>query len=508
MRPTDRTLPVVACLTAGLAVAPACAPRLADPLAQPSVIDARDRRVRALQADLASILAAPVVAHGLVAMAVISLDRHDVLFRHNADRLVMPASNMKILTLAAAAERLGWDYTFPTTIRAAGPIVDGVLQGDLVVHGSGDPTLNARQVSPTVLDGWADAIRAAGIHRVAGRLVGDDNAFDDQPFGQGWSWDYLQDGYAAPVGALQVYEDVVTITIAPGDGAGAPARAEFETPASGWAIQNRAVTGAPGSASTLGVQRLRGATLVQVSGSIPAASQAVTRTLAVDNPTTYFLGLLAAALERRGITLAAGAADIDDLPPGGVAAGGHALLEYQSPPLRDAARTLMAVSQNLYAETILRAIGRVDGRAASAADGRAVVLDVLSAWGVPAGSVVIADGSGLSRYNYATADVIVRILQRMYGDVRHRQPWLASLAAAGEPGTLQKRFVGTAAEGRVRAKTGSIANVRALSGYVLAVGGEQLAFSIVVNNVTATSEGILEVIDGAVVRLAAFSRHP
>ena len=130
-----------------------------------------------------------------------------MLFRHNADRLVMPASNMKILTLAAAAERLGWDYTFPTTIRAAGPIVDGVLQGDLVVHGTGDPMLNARQVSPTaVLDGWADAIRAAGVHRVAGRLVGDDNAFDDQPFGQGWSWDYLQDGYAAPVGALQVYE--------------------------------------------------------------------------------------------------------------------------------------------------------------------------------------------------------------------------------------------------------------------------------------------------------------
>ena len=301
---------------------------------------------------------------------------------------------------------------------------------------------------------------------------------------------------------------MVTITIAPGDGAGAPARAEFETPASGWAIQNRAVTGDPGSASTLGVQRLRGAILVQVNGSIPAESQAVTRTLAVDNPTTYFLGLLAAALERRGITLAAGVADIDDLPPGSVAAGGHPLLEYQSPPLRDAARTLMAVSQNLYAETILRAIGRVDGRAASAADGRAVVLDVLSAWGVPAGSVVIADGSGLSRYNYATADVIVRILQRMYGDVRHRQPWLASLAAGGEPGTLQKRFVGTPAEGRVRAKTGSIANVRALSGYVLAVGGEQLAFSIVVNNVTATSEGILEVIDGAVVRLAAFSRHP
>jgi D-alanyl-D-alanine carboxypeptidase/D-alanyl-D-alanine-endopeptidase (penicillin-binding protein 4) len=168
----------------------------------------------------------------------------------------------------------------------------------------------------------------------------------------------------------------------------------------------------------------------------------------------------------------------------------------------------MTVSQNLYAETLLRATGRVDGRAASAADGRSAVLGVLNAWGVPAGGVVVADGSGLSRYNYATADAVVRVLERMYDDARHRQPWLESLPAGGDPGTLQKRFVGTPAEGRVRAKTGSISNVRALSGYVASAGGEQLAFAILVNNVTATSEEIVKVIDGAVVRLAAFSRPP
>jgi serine-type D-Ala-D-Ala carboxypeptidase/endopeptidase (penicillin-binding protein 4) len=506
---TDRPLRIVVCLAAVIALAPACAARVKDPLAQPSVIDARDRRVRSLQADLAAIFAAPAVAQGLVAVEVTSLDHRDVLFRHNANRLLMPASNMKILTLAAAAERLGWDYAFTTTIRATGPIVNGVLEGDLVVRGTGDPTLNTRQVSPTpVLDAWADAIRAAGICRVAGRLVGDDDAFDDQAFGQGWSWDYLQDGYAAPIGALQVYEDTVAIAITPGEAVGDPVRAEFATPGSGWAIQNRAVTGAPGSSGTLTVQRLRGSTLVRVTGSMPATSQAMTRTLGVDNPTAYFLGLLAAALERRGITLAGGVADIDDLPPGSVGAEGRPIVEYRSPPLGEVARTLMTVSQNLYAETLLRAIGRVEGRAASAADGRAAVLGVLNAWGVPTGGVVMADGSGLSRYNYATADVLARVLQRMYDEPRHRQRWMDSLPAGGDPGTLQKRFVGTPAEGRVRAKTGSISNVRALSGYVLSAGGEQLAFSLLINNVTASSEEILHVIDAAVVRLAGFSRTP
>jgi serine-type D-Ala-D-Ala carboxypeptidase/endopeptidase (penicillin-binding protein 4) len=499
---------VVACLVAILVLAPACAARVKDPLAQHSVIDARDRRVRTLQVDLAAIFAAPAVAQGLVAVAVTSLDRHDTLFRHNASRLAMPASNMKVLTLAAAAERLGWEYTFTTTIQATGPVEDGVLKGDLVVRGTGDPTLNSRQVSPMpILDGWADTVRAAGIRRIAGRLVGDDDAFDEQALGQGWSWDYLQDGYAAPTGALQVYEDAVALTIAPGDTVGAATHACFSTPGSGWAILNAAVTGTPGSSSTLSVQRSRGSTVVRLTGSMPPTAQTITRTLAVDNPTIYFLGLLAAALERRGITIGGGTADIDDLPPGSVAASGQSIVEYRSPPLDQAARTMMTISQNLYAETLLRAIGRVDGRAASAADGRAAVLEVLNAWGLPAGSVVIADGSGLSRYNYATADVLTRVLQHMYDDPRHRQHWMDAFPAGGEPGTLQKRFVGTIAEGRVRAKTGSIANVRALSGYVRSAGGEQLAFSILINNITASSEAIFQVIDAAVLRLAAFSRQ-
>jgi D-alanyl-D-alanine carboxypeptidase/D-alanyl-D-alanine-endopeptidase (penicillin-binding protein 4) len=495
------------CLTAVLACAPACGPRLRDPLVQPTVIHARERHVRRLQADLASIFAASTLRQGLLGVEVASLDRRDVLFQFNADRLVMPASNMKLITLAAAAERLGWDYTFETTFHSTGPISGGTLTGDLVVRGTGDPALNDRQVSPaTAMDGWADQLAAQGIRRISGRLVGDDNAFDEEGFGRGWSWDYLQDGYAAPLGALQVYEDAVSLSVLPGETPGTAARAGFTTPGSGWAIANRAVTGAPGSPITIRASRLRGTLLVDVTGSIPADSRVVTRRLAVDNPTRYLLDLLAAALERRGITISGGTADIDDLPGGSTAPVGMPLVEHRSPPLREIARTMMTVSQNLYAETLLRAVGRVEGRAATAADGRNAVLEILEAWGVPAGRAVVADGSGLSRYNYLTAGTVVAILRRMHGDTRHRQPWLESFPVGGGDGTLQQRFLGTQAEGLVRAKTGAISNVRALSGYIPAANGEQLAFSIIVNNVTATSEEIYKVIDAAVLRLAAFSR--
>ena len=376
-----------------------------------------------------------------------------------------------------------------------------------MVRGSGDPSLNARQVSPIpVLDTWADLLAARGIRRIAGRLVGDDNAFDEESLGQGWSWDDLQEGYSAPIGALQVYEDAVTLRITPGEAPGLPARVAFATPGSGWAIDDRTVTGAPGTPVTIAARRIRSTLLVHVTGSIPAASDGITRSLAVDNPTTYLLGLLASALERRGISIARGTADIDDLPPDTVALAGAPLVAYRSPPLRDMAKTMMVVSQNLYAETLLRALGQIDGRAATAADGREAVLGVLKAWGVPADTAVVADGSGLSRYNYMTADAIVSILRRMHEDPRHRQPWLDALAVGGQPGTLQHRFVGTPAEGRVRAKTGSLSNVRALSGYVTAANGEELVFSIIVNNVTARSEEIYRVVDAAVLRLAAFAR--
>src|SRR5262249_36519676 len=168
---------------------------------------------------LDTTLEAPPLARGYWGVAVKSLSTGDVLYERNSRRLMMPASNMKIVTLAAAAERLGWDYTFDTQLFTAGPIEGGTLRGDLVVVGSGDPSLMSADAG-AVFAGWAETLRHDGVRTIAGRVVGDDNRFEDDGLGFGWSWDDLQDDYAAGVSALQLNENAVRVSIAPGPAAG------------------------------------------------------------------------------------------------------------------------------------------------------------------------------------------------------------------------------------------------------------------------------------------------
>ena len=165
------------------------------------------------------------MTRALVGIRIESLGSGRVLYARDAQKLVVPASNMKILTMAVAADRLGWDHRFVTTLEAAGPVAAGVLKGDLVVTGSGDPSVVAQDLRHAAVFGeWATALAAAGIRRVEGRLIGDDDAFDDEGIGAGWAWDYLTANYAAPSGALSYNENVVTARITPGDVTGAPAQ--------------------------------------------------------------------------------------------------------------------------------------------------------------------------------------------------------------------------------------------------------------------------------------------
>jgi D-alanyl-D-alanine carboxypeptidase/D-alanyl-D-alanine-endopeptidase (penicillin-binding protein 4) len=484
-----------------------CAARTPRPLAQPPVIDARDRHVRGLQEDLARLLDVPALRRGLLAVCVQSLTRGDVLFRYQADRLVMPASNMKLVTLAAAAERLGWDYAFDTTIAATGPIgADGVLVGDLVIVGGGDPTIGGENgPADPILDAWATQLWDRGLRRVDGRVVGDDNAFEERPLGPGWAWDDLWADYAAPVGALQVNEDAVELDVTPAALPGAPASVVLLPPESGLLLESTVITSEAGTQADVEVERAPGSLLLRVNGSVPVGSRMLARHVAVENPTLYAARLFVSALTRRGIVVRDGAADIDDLTTGSVVAG-PPLVVHRSAPLRDAALVLMKVSQNQYAETLLRALGRTATDAATTEEGRSAVLDVLHEWGILPDSIVIADGSGLSRYNYVTADALVTILRKMYDNPRHRDAWLRALPVAGADGTLQRRFKGTPLAGVLRAKTGTLSNVRALSGYVPAANGEMLAFSIIVNNVTGTRQEVEAPVDAALARLAAFTR--
>src|SRR5439155_5402621 len=170
--------------------------------------------VQQLQHDIAAVLAAPALQHSVWGVLARSLGNDETLFSSNADTLLMPASNMKIVTLAVAADRLGWSYQYETRLVAGGQIRDGILTGDVIAVGSGGPSIGGPDNPGTRLfDEWAEQLNARGLRRIEGGVLGDDRAFDDETLGNGWTWDDLGEGYSARIGALQFNENSVRATI-------------------------------------------------------------------------------------------------------------------------------------------------------------------------------------------------------------------------------------------------------------------------------------------------------
>jgi D-alanyl-D-alanine carboxypeptidase/D-alanyl-D-alanine-endopeptidase (penicillin-binding protein 4) len=461
-------------------------------------------RTAALRREIDSILSSPVLSRSYWGILVRSLDRDETLYTLNAGRLMMPASNLKILTLAAAADRLGWDFTYVTRVVAHGRIDNGTLDGDLVIVGSGDPSLTDEN-SGTVFDAWTDSLNAAGIRAVRGRIVGDDRLFADEPLGMGWSWDDLAEGYAAGVTALQYNENAAQAAIAPGAAAGAPAIVEITPPTSGLVVRNEISTGRRGEPAMVKIRRIPGSVEVEMSGVVPAGTETRLQMLSVNDPARYYADNVRAALIARGIDVQGDAVSIRSLETLPAGAERTTVIEHRSPPLSTLAVTLMKQSQNQYAETLVKTLGGIAGPPTTE-QGLTAVRDSLQAWGVDPDDVIQRDGSGLSRYNYVTPEALVAVLTHIHRDERIRDPFEASLPIAGVDGTLEKRMRGSAAERRVRAKTGSMAGVRAWSGYVNTVSGETLVFSILANNFRAPADAVNAAAAGIIVRLATLRK--
>lgn len=476
------------------------------------------KAIDGLRRDLDAIFGAAIMDQGQWGVVVHSVDRAERLYDRNSRKLMVPASNMKIVTLAAAAQVMGWDARFPTTLETAAAVEDGTLRGDLYVRGSGDPTINTRNGrAEAVFNEWASALAAAGIRRIDGRIVGDDNLFDDEILGAGWAWDYLQYGYAAPIGALQYNEDVGMLVVTPGAATGAPAAVSL-TPGTGLTVANKTHTAEAGTPETIDYRRFLDRPVLEVTGTVPlpppqpppagTAVRVAGRDVAVINPTVYLVQALKDALIARGIAVTGDVADIDDLPAPAATPDRRAIVRTESPPLRDIATVMMKVSQNLYADTLLKALGVTAGGSGTVAAGRGAVLKALGDWKIDERGLVMADGSGLSRYNYVTAELITALLERMHADPRHRETFAATLAIAGKDGTVSTRMRRSRAEGNARVKTGSISNMRTLSGYVRTRDGETLAFSILANDFTIPAATVNWIADLAVEVLANFTRHP
>lgn len=456
-----------------------------------------------LASDLDALFSTPPFDTALWSVRVETLRDGRVLYERNPRTLVMPASNMKIVTMAVAAETLGWDYRFETRLVAEGDVRDGTLHGDLRVIGGGDPSISAVDfgASPLFLN-WARILRDAGITRVTGRIIGDDDAFDDEMLGAGWAWDYLDAGYAAPVSALQYGENVAVVRIRPGAREGDPATVLLSPPGHGFDLHPSVRTVAATATANVVIERPLSGTSVNISGSVPLGSRQLIRTVAVHNPTLFFVQGFRDALAASGVRVEGPAVDIDDLSGYTPPAQPRVMAVHASAPLSELAAYFLKVSQNLYGETILKAIGRTAGKGpGSLTTGRAVVRSVLEKWGIPPGTYALSDGSGLSRYNEISAWLVTRILRRMYEDERHRGWFLAALPVAGHDGTLDRRMTGTELQRMVQAKTGTISNARSLSGFLTAPSGERVIFSIIANNFLRPAAEVDAIAEGALKRV-------
>lgn len=486
-----RTVTLVAIvLTAAVALS-ACGPKSVTVAATVPVTTTAGQD---LQSDLSAIFNSAQFQRSYWSVLVRRVDSGDDLYALNAAKLMMPGSVMKVVTLAAAAHVLGWDHRFETTILTAAPIQEGVLRGDLVVVGAGDPSISERSDAPGTLKDLARRVREAGVTRVEGGVIGHDDLFDDKPFGDGWTLDNIPYGYSAAVSALEYNEGSVDLVIRAGAVAGDPVAIQVRPDGSDLQIDNRLVTVAETGTGRLTLRRLPGSSRVVVQGQIPAKSAPFARTASVDNPTQFFATAFRIALIAEGVEVIGDAADIDDFLMKPDLTAARTLVAHKSASLRELAIAMMRVSQNQYAEMLLRSLG-----------GAERVRGVLQAWNIEDGSYAIADGSGLSRYNYVTSDALVRVLQRMHVEPQHTVAFGATLPVTGRDGTVSKRLAGTPAEGKVRAKTGTVDNVRAIAGYVDTAGGETLVFSMIANNFTIPASAIDAAADKALVRLATYT---
>jgi D-alanyl-D-alanine carboxypeptidase/D-alanyl-D-alanine-endopeptidase (penicillin-binding protein 4) len=464
--------------------------------------------LEALRADLTAIFDDPQFQRSYWGVFVRSITPPQDVYALNAAKLMMPGSTLKILTAAAAAEQLGWDHRFETRVVSLAPVQDQTLRGDLGIIGAGDPSISERSDVPGQLRTLARQVHEAGIARIEGGVVADDDRFDDNMFGDGWTLDNIPYGYSAGISALLYNEGSVDLVVSAGAVEGTPVSIQMRPDGSGLQIDNRLLTVSETGTGTLTLHRVPGSSKVRVDGQIPAKSAPFARTASVDNPTRFFAAAFREALIGEGVEVVGDAIDIDDFESKPDLSRARTIASIQSPPVRDLIAAMMKVSQNQYAEMLMRAVGVEPGGAEATAEmGRKRVREILRTWGIPDDSYIVADGSGLSRYNYVSAESLARILQILIENPRHAR-FRGTLPLVGRDGTLARRLAGTAAEGKVRAKTGTIDNARSIAGYVDTADGDTFVFAMIANNFGVPSATIDRAADQALVRLATFSKRP
>ena len=466
-----------------------------------------------LQAKIRERLSRPELRRGQVGVKIVSYNTGKVIYEDNTEKYFVPASNMKVFTVATAIEKLTPNFKFVTSVYAATPPdASGVVKGDLRIFGRGDVSISTRFTNGDYykrLDDLADAIAKAGVKRIEGNLIGDETYFTGNLLNRTWEIEDVESPDGAEVSALALNDNAVDISIQPGTNGG-PCVITVTPANTIMRVVNQCTTGAAGVPNRLHVQRALEQNVLEVSGSFPAGSKPYTDSIAITNPAALFVELLKQRLEMKGVTVTGAARTIDQrtaTPPMQTVE----IARLESPPLSVIAAQTMKPSQNMYTETLLRTLGVEVGKSMPATTGQTpaatptpsptptppadsarlglvVVRDFLSSIGVAQDGILQTDGSGMSRRDLVTPSAVVQVYNYMGKQSRFSQAWRDSLAVGGVDGTLRRRFADTKASGNFRGKTGTLSQVSALSGYMTTAAGEPVIVSMIVNGVPLTRD--------------------
>lgn len=451
-------------------------------------------------------LADPTAQKAFIGVLIVDAETKRPIYELNADRYFTPASNTKLFTTTLAMSLLGPDYRLRTTIETRGTLDSaGRLRGDLVLVGRGDPDFSNRRIpydATNPIDGdsdrplaeLADELVAKGLKEVDGDVVADDSYFPYEPYPDGWAIGDLPEDYGAAVSAICFDDNGLDIKVTPGDQVGARAWASIE-PWPGFAVYDFDLTTGTADSQPDFHTLVEASGKYLIRGSVPLGHATIDLGAAMPDPANYTAHVLKQMLVSRGIRVTGNARAQHGSPPpaddtaaqplspvtASTATPPAVLGEHDSPPLIEVVRVLNKVSQNLHAEILLRTVAKEKAGMGSLSAGLQLEQKFLTSIGIPVGDVLVDDGSGLSRENLVTPRAVVALLE--YAE---QQPWgsafLSTLPIAGLDGTLQHRMIDTLAEGRIQAKTGSVARTQAMSGFATTVNGEHLIFSMFDNH--------------------------
>lgn len=461
-----------------------------------------------LRQQIEKILAdSPAASRTFWGIHVVDLKSGTILYDQNASHFFTPASNMKLFTTALALLRLGPGYRFTTLVTAmAEPDANGRIRGDLRLIGGGDPTLSGRELpyrkGPLTgeplqaIDELAAQVAARGVQTIEGDVLGDDTAWPWDPYPAGWGVDDTVTEDGAPVSALTVTENRVRLRLMPGSAVGDLVQLAVDPPLPYFFFHNEVRTVARGAGHEVEIDRAPGSREVTLRGALAARDAGTVESIAVDDPALYAATALRDALAQRGIQVRGRAVAVHRFPgqapqsqPAGVI-----LARRESAPLQESLRVIDKVSQNLEAEMVLRETARMRRGDGSRELGLEELREFLGELGIAKEEYRFEDGSGLSRLTVVTPQALTTLLAHMYGS-KYRHEWMGLLPVGAEDGTLENRFAGQAGASRIRAKTGSLSHVAALSGYATTRSGEVYAFSIIANNFNGPASEIRSVID-------------